>query len=224
MENDLGLTELADNINNAHVEQTTDIAPPPIKPADQNNFAGVYDDQGTAFDPAIHAVKNDGTPSITKTGKFRKKTRRGNSTQNPHNLNLPGQDNFTARDMGYFAAGAFINTGMILFGDEWEPENNAERQALEVAFYDWLDANGLDDLPPGLALAVACGSYALKRTTKPKTATKISYFFGWIKGKFSRVKTHASRTDRRAERMRQNDNSKTDNRWFSRFRGASAGA
>lgn len=175
------------------------------------------DSTGTAFDPTKHAINREtGKPSKTKSGKFRAK-RGGPSKINTTESDVGGAEVCA----GVLAANLFMNMGMMMFGDEWQPENEGEVKAMEGAWTDYLDEKGIDDLPAGVTLAIVMGGYAAKRLSKPKTSSKIIYGMGWIKGKFSR---NGARNNSRPQRVRENNTSETANQkrgWFG-FAGAGA--
>jgi hypothetical protein len=83
-------------------------------------------------------------------------------------------------------AGTFIQVGMAVFGDEWKPDVSREFNEVEFltqATDDYYAATGFKELPPWAALAVAYGSYAVKRLNRPVTQSKIKGWFQAAKDK-----------------------------------------
>lgn len=82
-------------------------------------------------------------------------------------------------------AGAMVDMVSGMFGalfdpDEWKP-SEAEHRTLTHATARFMDSRNLDDLPPGVALVIAFGLYAIPRlAAKEKTKTKVGAFFGWV--------------------------------------------
>lgn len=63
----------------------------------------------------------------------------------------------------------FFATARMVLGPAWEPAP-AERDEINRALARWMDAQQLTaDLPPGWALVMAVGVYALPRSTDPET-------------------------------------------------------
>lgn len=111
-----------------------------------------------------------------------------------------------ARTAGVAAANALISLGVGLGGEEWSPRSDKkqgleERDMLESAFGDYFVAKGMEDIPPGIALIIGIGCYALPRFTMPKTQTRLSK----LKGKL------ASWWVRRRDKKRNLKNSKKEN-------------
>lgn len=164
------------------------------------------DDEGTAFDAAIH------TGTKTASGAWRKKSGRkpnvsggtanGQSSQagaSRPKLNLPGGAGtgteqvdakiVNARAGGTTAANLLIMLSVGIGGAEWLPRAPPtipydEKAALEGAFADYFQAKGWEDLPPGWALVAGLGMYALPRLAMPKTAERAKGFKNWVAEKY----------------------------------------
>lgn len=196
----------------------------------KREFAHLRDRDGNPFDPAIHATNADGTPKLTANGKLRKRPGRksGDSVGVSSKSRLGGipgasapvtsaegithEQRAQARAAGVSAANALITLGVALGGDEWQPIVNHEqgideRAQLENAFGAYFEAKGLRDIPPGVALTIAVGAYALPRFTRPKTQKRVSTLkeklFVWIAKR--RARKHESQSDTRNDGKRQND-------------------
>lgn len=168
--------------------------------------ADQLDDEGTAFDSAIH------TGTKTAGGAWRKKSGRkpsvpggsanggaGNTGASRPKLNLPGGSGASAgapntkvvnaRAGGTTAANLLIMLSVGIGGAEWLPRQPPiipydEKAALEGAFADYFEAKGWEDLPPGWALVAGIGMYALPRFTMPRTQERAKGFKNWIAGKY----------------------------------------
>lgn len=191
------------------------------------------DAEGTVFDPAIHSIRRDGSPSITKTGKFRR--RKGadkiQSPQGPRSqINIPGAGTLDLDEpspLAKTAALGYIQTGVTLFGPEWLPDAaKKEQEFLTHAFHEFFEAHEMDDLPPGLALAVACFAYAAPRFYQPQTQSRLGQFWRATKAAvahtYIRVR-YGTRFNNRTDAVRKNDTGAQDVRRGGIFRRAFAG-
>jgi hypothetical protein len=188
----------------------------------QKGEAPILDNQGQKFNSHIHAVDSDGNPRFTKSGRFMKK--RGGAAQK---LNLPKSEEQkreeTQAQIGTYEAACaataiYIQTGVALFGDEWQPEqlpHASEEEVLIHSFDRYFQAKGVYDIPPGFALAIGLGSYAARRLSKPKTRTRFEQFKDWAVGKFytyksKRNKKDASHSGDRKDGQRENNAGQKD--------------
>ncbi len=71
---------------------------------------------------------------------------------------------------------AAIAAAMGVFGDEWEPDNDAEFRGLRDSVAAYLRAKQTEDLSPGWALALAGITYGARRIPRPKTQGRIAFF------------------------------------------------
>lgn len=179
--------------------------------------AQLTDRDGTVFDQTVHKTGPDGRPTISKTGRFMRKpgAGRGVIDQSSSGMNKPqsiiggvqngngGNSGATvsdseaallqARAAGKMAANLLLTLGVVAGGEEWQPLKRKEsgldeKEMLETAFADYFAATGKTDIPPGMALTVAVGAYALPRFTMPKTRTRMQKLGDWIKTKIANRK------------------------------------
>jgi hypothetical protein len=75
------------------------------------------------------------------------------------------------------ADGAFAGHG------EWAPDDEAEHIALRTAAAAWMRSRGMEEPPPGVALALAVVSYGAKRIQRPNTATRWRLLVAWGKAR-----------------------------------------
>ncbi len=154
----------------------------------------VVDSDGTIFDDAMHMTNNDG-PLLTIKGKFRKKPGRKKSTPDSlkSQLSAPEVTETVDSEMAAkMAAELLVTLGMQIGGDEWKPVINEEYGLDEMAnlkysFKTYFDDRGIVDFPPGIALIIAVGSYALPRFRLPKTKSRLAVVGSWIKEKYAKI-------------------------------------
>jgi len=168
------------------------IAPGELPPA---GISDALDKLGRRFDPAIHSIYPDGKPRLTVDGYLMQK--RGNKAKIIYpdktagaGINLPGidQEAINRRYTAEVSAGLFIQTGVVFFGDEWQPDKSKdfdERLNLVNATDDYFKIVGFKQLPPWAGLAMAYSSYAFRRINKPVTKTKIQSFGQRLKDKIA---------------------------------------
>lgn len=175
------------------------------------------DKDGTIFDADIHAVNKDGEPSVTPTGKFRKK--RGSVVATKSAAEKTMQDELAARAAGYLAADLVVGTSIALLGDEWipigetgeqEPIKYDEHSMLRKAFGDYFVAKNISDFPPGIALSIALSSYAGARLAGGKeTKSRLSKAWAWTSDKFKNLfkkgKKNAAHDSTRDNGVRKDD-------------------
>lgn len=155
-------------------------------------YSHLKDRDGNGFDATVHKTNKDGEPTLSAKGLLIKKpgrkpgganasTSTGSVVANPNGA--PVQDKnaqlrMQARASGTMAANLILQIGIVAGGDEWHPREDKEtglneKLMLENSFADYFEATGKTDIPPGMALTVAIGAYALPRFTMPKTQTRL---------------------------------------------------
>lgn len=160
-------------------------------------WADLRDSDGNPFDKAIHKTDKDGNPTVSKLGKLIKRPGRKSGASTAETRSYIGgvsaekmsdeqQQKIQCRASGKMAANLLITLGMVAGGDEWQPVRDEktgldEKLMLEGAFADYFEATGKTDIPPGMALTVAIGGYALPRFTMPKTQSRMQKMTSGIK-------------------------------------------
>jgi len=140
--------------------------------------------QNSAFDPSIHEVDGNGNPRLTKDGKFRRKRGRANVNKSTNESGIgvssggidskPVGMDFTAT--GKMFAGIMFGGFQAVFdSEEWEP-NNSERSQIENATVKYCESQNIADIPPGIALVLCVGMYALPRLAMPNTREKLKKY------------------------------------------------
>lgn len=185
--------------------------------------SSILDVDGTRFDPAIHGVRADGSPSLTSAGRFRRK--RGAGAAPRSKVALPNKQSSTAthgitdeqrqhaRVTGAACAEMLFRTAQILGGDEWAPVKSDEHQIderrdMQNAMSTYCEAKGYTDLPPGVFLAFTLTAYAAPRFTLPETKKRTKNFIQWIREKA--INVAAWRAKRAARTNARNDGKRKD--------------
>lgn len=200
-----GIADFVQGINTAYVEPTDDVS----EASDDGGDDYITNRHGERFDPSIHVTNEDGSPKLTKHGRFRHRPGRKSGSSSTDN-DAPERDpNLTLA--AETAATLYIQSGVLLFGHEWLPNpEKMEREQLVAAFEAYFEAKGVIDIPPGVALAIALFGYAAPRLYMPETQTRLQRATMWLKLKLGWMKYNAPRIDSRADRLRKDDASKND--------------
>lgn len=143
------------------------------------------------FDPAIHAVTEDGTPKRRADGSYALKRGRksGQSNSLPPKTgatatataNAIKTDSETVTDSGPVkiapdeaarqSANLVINMAVWICGEEiGKPQDKAEAEGLKISFVNYYEARGVPNIPPELGLFAALGSYIVPRFRKSEKA------------------------------------------------------
>lgn len=187
------------------------------------------DAAGNLFDRDLHSVDTDGQPKLTKNGYFRFKRGAKANPDRARGINIPGQGELSLDEpspLAKTAALGYIQTGVMVFGAEWLPDpTKREQEFLTQAFHDFFVAHEMEDLPPGLALAVACFAYAAPRMHQPATQSKLHQISTWVQlkigGLYYKVR-YGARFNHRPDNVRQDNTSQANDSarkggWRSRF-------
>lgn len=171
----------------------------------------LYDSAGEAFNPDLHE-SSKGSPRMTKGGKFHRKRSVKKSDESVIQTGDLSAKEIMYRTTAQTAAGLFVTSGLVLFGDEWQPKRVQineqgdifdEMANLNNALYEYIKTTNQNELDPRLMLMVALGGYALPRFTQPKTKGRLQMFFGGVwrytKGLFSKVKNMTKKGDENAD-------------------------
>lgn len=137
------------------------------------------------FDPAIHEVNPDGTPRTTSDGAFRRKRGRksgatvpGSGGSKPTD-SIPKSVTFDYAGTAKFMAGLMFAACETALGPAWKP-SDPEREAIEVNGARYCESKDWGDIPPGIALSLAFGMYALPRIGDPETRKRLTAYKGLI--------------------------------------------
>ena len=183
-------------------------------------ISSMKDDNGTVFDPEIHATNKDGEPSLTSTGKFRKK-KGASKIARKIEMDPAAKEAQAARAAGRLAADMLVVSATSIGGPEWQPVGMKDGQQVQAdfnehenlrkAFADYFEAKGISDFPPGIALTIAVSAYAVPRlTTGKETKTRLAkakIWFSELGNKFKKKGKDNAQPDTRDDGKRQNDTS-----------------
>lgn len=153
------------------------------------------------FDPAIHAVAEDGSPKRRADGSYALKRGRKSGQSN----SLPPKTGATATatktdsesvtDSGNVkiapdeaarqSANLVINMAVWVCGEEiGKPQDKAEADGLKISFVNYYEARGVPNIPPELGLVAALGSYIIPRFRKSEKARGlIERSVMWVRSK-----------------------------------------
>ena len=144
------------------IDVAIDVPPPPT------DEGALLDSSGTVFNPDLHQTKRDGSPSYTKSGRFRKIRRPNGAKQAPE---LP-QDDHRYRTAAEGTVAAVEMLGVMLGGDAFRyiKDRKAkidERAAGVDAWAAYFEAHDIEDFPPGIVVAIWAITYAAPRFGDP---------------------------------------------------------
>ena len=137
-------------------ELAPDVGTPPPDDA-------LLDSAGAVFDPKVHATKRDGSPSYTKSGRFRKvRTTKATAA----NDETPEDRRYRTAAEGTVAAIEMLAT--MVGGDAFsyikdKKSGIDERAAGTDAFTAWYESRGIEDFPPGIVVAIWAITYCAPR-------------------------------------------------------------
>jgi len=149
-------------------EIAVDVAPPP-------DGDELIDSSGTVFNPEIHQTKRDGSPSYTKSGRFRKVRRPNASAASTE----PEPEDHRYRVAAQGTVAAIEMLGVMLGGDAFRyiKDKKAkidERAAGVDAWTEYFRANDIEDFPPGIVVAIWAITYAAPRFGDPTVRKRLS--------------------------------------------------
>ena len=136
-------------------ELAPDVGTPPPEDA-------LLDSAGAVFDPKVHATKRDGSPSYTKSGRFRKVR----TTKAAANDETPEDRRYRTAAEGTVAAIEMLAT--MVGGDAFsyikDKKSGIDERASGIdAFAAWYESRGIEDFPPGIVVAIWAITYCAPR-------------------------------------------------------------
>jgi len=151
---------------------TDPVSAPSESPATPTNTSRQTVD---SFNPEIHETNGDGTPRLTKDGKYRRKRgRKGASNPQATVIDPPTpKPSVDYRGLAAFLCTVGFSATEKALGEHWKPLPE-ERQQIESATAKYAESQGWDDLPPGIVLLIAVGMYAMPRIPHPETKARLS--------------------------------------------------
>ncbi|MBA7635751.1 hypothetical protein ES703_43355 [subsurface metagenome] len=154
------------------------------------------DKHGRVFDADLHiSDPKTGKPVLIKDGHLRIKTGKGLPTGRPSKMadlepepkqepteDAPGPGPEPAKPVvnmtGVAVSETIFMLSQTLGGEDWKP-TATEKDYMATSWAAYLDAKGVDDLPPGVLLFMAMLTYALPRLRKQNTQAAIKK--GWAR-------------------------------------------
>lgn len=154
---------------------------------------GTRDSRGTPYDPMLHVTSDAAGGYVTARGTWRKRSKLASADSISADIDAldapPSLDSATsaATPAVDFASMAdawterFFTTCTVLLGDDWEP-SAAQRRDVRGSTERWMRASNWSvDLPPGWALVMAVGMYALPRVALQSTRDRVGAIIGNLK-------------------------------------------
>jgi len=168
MKEDLSTEEIVGTSEAADIDEITEPSPIAVDVGDPPADDALLDSSGTVFDPEIHQTKKDGSPSYTKSGRFRK-IRRPNGSAAPSE---PEPEDSRHRTAAEGTVAAIEMLGVMLGGEAFRyiKDRKAkidERAAGIDAWSAYFEAQGIEDFPPGIVVAIWAITYAAPRFGDP---------------------------------------------------------
>jgi hypothetical protein len=129
------------------------------------------------FDPLTHAVNPDGTPKRKVDGSFALKRGRKSGAA-PTTNSAPAQvaqtPTINVDEASRQSCNMLINGAVLLFGEQWAPQDKEEAKGLQISFKNYFEARGVPNVPPEIGLVVAVLAYSLPRLTHEKTVSRFT--------------------------------------------------
>lgn len=164
------------------------------------------------FDPNLHVVGKDGKPSVTKTGKFRKKK----NINNPYEVNeSPSAKREEAVNVESEASAELIQSlKRNVYDGVFEYKYSDDRHKIHVAATTqyFVESGGVK-LTPLQNLLILEGFLALEVARTPKATKKITGLKAWIASKYVKFKgrkKNDSQSNNRPNDVGQDNTSKKD--------------
>jgi hypothetical protein len=190
-----------DEASSVHIEEVASVMPDVVpdavaaaaekEKAVKSEAAKTYDSKGNLFEPSKHAVDASGKPILTPTGKFKKLPAAKQALNMPSGPAQPSIEDVkeaqSRRACAEVATALFIQVGVALFGDEWQPvktQEEDERGNLVIVTDEYLKTLGVINVPPWAVVVLAYSMYGIKRFQKPVTKSRIEKFKAWIASKW----------------------------------------
>jgi len=132
------------------------------------------------FDPLTHAVNPDGTPKRKVDGSYAlKRGRKSGVLPSPSSTSSPQAQvvqtpTINVDEASRQSCNMLINGAVLLFGEQWAPQDKEEAKGLQVSFKNYFEARGVPNVPPEVGLVVAMLAYSLPRLTHEKTVSRFT--------------------------------------------------
>ena len=156
------------------------------------------------FDPAIHSVGKDGKPTVTKTGKFRKKNQKFIRPDAVEEKPVAPAPAVTSEHAAQVTSGLIEQLSVTLISDDFV-YSELERASNIKAWEQCYDYYGGVNIPPPAALALNHIGIIVARAHKEKPQMKFALFVTWIKNKFKRKPKNGAHASSGNDGKRENN-------------------
>lgn len=136
-----------------------------------NEYRGLKDDKGVAFDPSLHSTPPEKTPS----GRWKKIPKREREKLAGSGVDI--EPNATNRMEAQKAASIYASLHGLPFPSDCAP-NPDNFKMLTDSIEQYYNENGAIELSAGLNLLLSCGMYSQEVATRPTNFDKVK---GWFK-------------------------------------------
>lgn len=132
------------------------------------------------FDPLVHAVNPDGSPKRKVDGSYAmKRGRKSGALPSPSSTTSPAAQvaqtpTINVDEASRQSCNMLINGAVLLFGEQWAPQDKEEAKGLQISFKNYFEARGVPNVPPEVGLVVAVLAYSLPRLTHEKTVSRFT--------------------------------------------------
>lgn len=139
------------------------------------------------FNPEIHCVNEDGTPRLTKSGKFRRKRGKANATPTPSLVDVDPARMANAKAAAQVSIACTFLAGQIAFGPEGAPQGDepAQMETAYTQFY-YLSEKPVN-IPPWLPVLMVTSIYCAKRMAIVEPRNRVMRGVEYITTKVSAV-------------------------------------
>lgn len=188
----------------------------------KNSTNNIKNPLKSKFDPQIHAVNDDGSPVLTKTGKFRKKPKEYKTNAKTAKLNDPFNEEkpslnlievnsrAAAQVVQDLKRSAYNNFLGCMYGDD--------RHYIYIdATTNYFVSSGGVTLTPLHTILLLEGALFLEAMGKPKALDKLSKLKIWIAEKYLKFKRrkYGTQSSSRPNHERENDTSDVDGKGYT---------
>lgn len=167
------------------ITETGEIPAQPTIPVQQIDPANLIGDLGI---PVIEAPKTE----QTKRGPGRPRgtrNRSGGSEIGDINAEDVPQVDYALMSSMCFDMGT--NALSMVFGPEWQPNSEQEKNAVVASLASYMRAKEVKDIPPGMMLCFILAVYSAPRLRHQTTGGKLKLWFMWVRSKLTRKKNPA---------------------------------
>lgn len=147
-----------------------------ISPESQENNDTFLSPSGEVFNPEIHIAKD----KLNKDGSFKRKRHRKITATDGTEMTeaMPSENNACAVTCVYI----FEQVGCSICGEDFKA-NAAEKAFLTNTLQRYFDEKGIQDLPAGVAVAIAFTSFTVAKLQQETCKQKAKPFFDKVKEK-----------------------------------------